>query len=92
MSQKAETRTNSFIPQGFGPARNIVAFTGGDLACHPEFYAKSTEKIKELDIDLCVLFETNGYGLTPKNLDLFKKAGIDSFWLVRNIWLRRSKN
>ena len=56
MSQKAETRTSSFIPQGFGPARNIVAFTGGDLACHPEFYAKSAEKIKELDIDLCVLF------------------------------------
>ena len=25
-------------PQGYGPARNIVAFTGGDVMCCPEFY------------------------------------------------------
>ena len=68
-------------PQGFGPARNIVAFTGGDLACHPEFYASSAERIKELDEEIWVLFETNGYGLTPKNLELFRRSGIDSFWL-----------
>ncbi|RLG37173.1 MAG: hypothetical protein DRN91_06115, partial [Candidatus Alkanophagales archaeon] len=24
--------------QGWGPARNITAFTGGDIACCPEFY------------------------------------------------------
>jgi pyruvate-formate lyase-activating enzyme len=63
----------------WGPARNIVSFTGGDLACQPEFYVKAAEEIKKLG--LWVLFETNGYGLTPKNLDLFKEAGIDSFWL-----------
>jgi pyruvate-formate lyase-activating enzyme len=68
-------------PQGFGPARNIIAFTGGDLACQPEFYARAAEKIKELDKNLWILLETNGYGLTPKNLDFFEKAGIDSFWL-----------
>lgn len=28
-----------------------------------------------------VLIETNGYGLTPKNLDLLADAGVDSFWL-----------
>lgn len=67
--------------QGFGPARNIVSFTGGDLACQPEFYALCAEKIKELDLGLWVLFETNGYGLTPQNLDLFQSAGIDAFWL-----------
>lgn len=44
------------------------------------------EKIKELDLDLWILFETNGYGLTPKNLDLFKKSGIDSFWLDIKAW------
>jgi len=27
------------------------------------------------------LIETNGYGLTPKNLDLLRDAGVDSFWL-----------
>ncbi|MEM2538605.1 MAG: radical SAM protein, partial [Candidatus Methanomethylicia archaeon] len=37
--------------------------------------------IKNMGLDLWVLFETNGYGLTPENLDLFKEAGIDSFWL-----------
>lgn len=78
---KLEPRRVVLSPQGFGPARNIVAFTGGDLACQPEFYAKSAELVKALDVDLLVLFETNGYGLTPKNLDLFKKSGIDSFWL-----------
>lgn len=73
-------------PQGYGPARNIIAFTGGDLACNPEWYCKSAEMIKNLNLDLWVLFETNGYGLTPKNLDLFKKSGIDSFWLDIKAW------
>ncbi|UCF95829.1 MAG: radical SAM protein [Spirochaetaceae bacterium] len=68
-------------PQGFGPARNIIAFTGGDLACQPEFYASCAEKIKALNLGLWVLLETNGYGLTPKNLDLLESAGIDAFWL-----------
>jgi len=27
------------------------------------------------------LIETNGYGLTPDNLDVLKDAGVDSFWL-----------
>jgi hypothetical protein len=34
-------------PQGFGPARNIVAFTGGDILCKPEFYIEAAQKIKE---------------------------------------------
>ncbi|MFX1601758.1 MAG: radical SAM protein [Promethearchaeota archaeon] len=68
-------------PQGFGPARNIVAFTGGDIACQAEFYAEATKKIKLMSKNLWVLLETNGYGLTPKNLDLLQKAGLDSYWL-----------
>jgi len=68
-------------PQGWGPARNIVAFTGGDLACQPDFYVKSAKLIKGLNERVWVLFETNGYGLTPANLDLFKESEIDSFWL-----------
>jgi pyruvate-formate lyase-activating enzyme len=68
-------------PQGFGPARNIVAFTGGDIACQAEFYAEVTMKIKQKCEKLWVLLETNGYGLTPKNLDLFQRAGLDSYWL-----------
>jgi len=78
---KLEVEQIVLSPQGFGPARNIIAFTGGDISCQPEFYTQSAEKIKQIDGDLLVLFETNGYGLTPKNLDLFKKAGIDAFWL-----------
>ncbi len=67
-------------PQGWGPARNIVAFTGGDLVCCPEFYIRCTRLIKA-ETDLWVLIETNGYGLTPQNLDALKEAGVDSFWL-----------
>jgi len=68
-------------PQGFGPARNIVAFTGGDILCRPEFYLQATEKIKEVSMDYRVLLETNGYGLTPKNLETYAEGGVDSFWL-----------
>jgi len=67
-------------PQGWGPARNIVAFTGGDLTCCPEYYIECTRLIKA-ETELWVLIETNGYGLTPQNLDAFKEAGVDSFWL-----------
>ena len=67
-------------PQGFGPARNIVAFTGGDLTCRPRFYVEFARRVKR-DTKLWVLIETNGWGLTPKNLDLFQDAGVDSFWL-----------
>jgi pyruvate-formate lyase-activating enzyme len=68
-------------PQGFGPARNIIAFTGGDLACQAKFYAEVTQKIKKQSKNLWVLLETNGFGLTPKTLDLFQKSGLDSYWL-----------
>ncbi len=68
-------------PQGYGPARNICAFTGGDLACQVEFYAQLTEMIKDHCKNMWVLFETNGYGLTPQNLDVLKSAGVDAFWL-----------
>ncbi|MFX1575109.1 MAG: radical SAM protein [Promethearchaeota archaeon] len=68
-------------PQGFGPARNIVAFTGGDIACQGEFYAEATQKIKQKCDNIWVLLESNGFGLTEKNLDLLQKAGLDSYWL-----------
>ena len=67
-------------PQGFGPARNIVGFTGGDVTCCPEFYAECSRLIKT-QTKLWVLIETNGYGLTPQNLDCLKKSGVDAFWL-----------
>jgi pyruvate-formate lyase-activating enzyme len=68
-------------PQGVGPARNIVAFTGGDIACRADFYAQVTERIKERTWNSWVLLESNGWGLTPKNLDLLARAGLDAFWL-----------
>ena len=67
-------------PQGFGPARNIVAFTGGDVMCCPEFYGECARLIKE-NTSLWVLLETNGYGLTPQNLDYLQTSGVDAFWL-----------
>ena len=67
-------------PQGWGAARNIVAFTGGDLTCCPEFYMECTRRIKA-ETDLWVLIETNGYGLTPLHLDGLKESGVDTFWL-----------
>ena len=68
-------------PQGFGPARNIIAFTGGDIMCKPEFYIEVAKKIKKENDDLWILLETNGYGLTPKNLEEYASGGIDAFWL-----------
>jgi len=67
-------------PQGFGPARNIVAFTGGDITCCPDFYAQCA-KLINAHTQLHVLIETNGYGLTPGNLDILQQAGADAFWL-----------
>lgn len=68
-------------PQGFGPARNIMAFTGGDLSCCAGFYCQAAEYIKSRCQNMWVLIETNGYGLTPENLDKMKDSGVDSFWL-----------
>ncbi len=67
--------------QGWGPARNIVAFTGGDVCCRAEFYAKAAEEIKKQCSRMWVLLETNGYGLTPRNLEILASGGVDSFWL-----------
>ncbi|MGQ9696129.1 MAG: radical SAM protein [Thermodesulfobacteriota bacterium] len=67
-------------PQGFGPVRNIVGFTGGDLTCQVDFYLRCAELIKE-HTKLWVLIETNGLGLTPRHLNLLQKAGVDAFWL-----------
>lgn len=68
-------------PQGFGPARNIIAFTGGDLSCCTEFYSQAAQEIKKNCKNMWVLLETNGLGLIPQNLDRYKDSGIDSFWL-----------
>lgn len=68
-------------PQGWGPARNIVAFTGGDIACRVGYYAQAVERIKERTWNTWVLLETNGWGLTPTNLDMLASAGLDAFWL-----------
>jgi len=67
--------------QGWGPARNIIAFTGGDLFCHPEFYSQVVEKTKEIcGSRLWFLGETNGYALTAQNLEELQ-GRIDGFWL-----------
>lgn len=80
--KKLELNQITLLEDGtWGPARNIISFTDGDLACQPEFYTRAAREIKNLGKGLWVLFETNGYGLTPDNLDLFKEAGIDSYWL-----------
>lgn len=70
-----------FSPQGFGPARNIMAFTGGDLTCRVDFYCQVAEEIKKNCRNMWVLVESNGYGLTPQNLVRLRDSGVDSFWL-----------
>lgn len=57
-----------------GPRERATAFRALDLC-------RSYGVCVELAPGLWVLFETNDYGLTPRNLDLFWKAGIDAFWL-----------
>ena len=68
-------------PQGYGPARNIVSFTGGDLYCQPAYYVRFFKMVKRDYSDLWMHIETNGYGLTRKNLELLYEAGLDSIWL-----------
>lgn len=68
-------------PQGYGPARNIVSFTGGDLYCQPAFYVKTFKLIKWESPELWIHIETNGYGLTRLNLEVLYEAGLDSIWL-----------
>ncbi|MET1159334.1 MAG: radical SAM protein [Thermoprotei archaeon] len=68
-------------PQGYGPARNIVSFTGGDLYCQPAFYVRTFKLIKREAPDMWIHIETNGYGLTPRNLETLYSAGLDSVWL-----------
>ena len=75
-----DSKSVMLSPQGYGPARNIAAFTGGDVMCCPEFYGECARLIKE-NTDLWVLLETNGYGLTPQNLDYLQTSGVDAFWL-----------
>lgn len=68
-------------PQGFGPARNIVSFTGGDLYCNPAYYIKTFKLLKKEVPELWIHIETNGYGLTPRNLEALRASGLDSIWL-----------
>ncbi len=68
-------------PQGWGPARNIVSFTGGDLYCQTRFYIETFKLIKKEFPDIWIHIETNGYGLTKKNLEELYEAGLDSIWL-----------
>ncbi|NVM02203.1 MAG: radical SAM protein, partial [Candidatus Helarchaeota archaeon] len=79
--EKLEPEKIVYGPQGWGPARNIVAFTGGDVTCQADFYVEVSEKIKDQCKKMWVLIETNGFGLTPQNLDRFQSAGVDSYWL-----------
>jgi hypothetical protein len=74
----SERRLKTVTP--LGPVRNIVGFTGGDLTCRPEFYARCSELIKT-HTRLWGLIETNGYGLTPGSLDRLQGGGVDAFWL-----------
>lgn len=80
--KKLCTSQVTLSPQGFGPARNIVAFTGGDLTCNPNYYADAATKIKDASNGkLWVLVETNGYALTKRNLEMLKAGQVDSYWL-----------
>lgn len=78
---KLEPHQIVLSPQGCGPARNIIGFTGGDICCKPNFYTECAEKIKDNGLNLHILLETNGFGLSDQNLDTLRDAGIDSFWL-----------
>lgn len=79
--QVLEPKDIILSPQGLGPARNIIAFTGGDLVCCVDFTCQAAEHIKAHCEKMWVLIETNGFGLTPLNLDRLKDSGVDSFWL-----------
>ncbi|MEO2240738.1 MAG: radical SAM protein [Euryarchaeota archaeon] len=73
-------------PQGWGPARNIVAFTGGDLTCRPDFYVEAIRALKRETDDLWVLLESNGFGLVREHVEELAAAGLDSVWLDIKAW------
>jgi len=71
-----------FSPQGYGPARNIISFTGGDVYCCYELYCDIFSKIKkEYGDELWIHIETNGYGLVRPILERLYSSGLDSIWL-----------
>lgn len=70
-----------YSPQGYGPARNIISFTGGDLYCQPSFYIKTFKLIKKEAPEMWIHIETNGYGLVRENLEAYYSAGLDSIWV-----------
>ncbi len=49
--------------------------------CQPAFYIKVFKELKREAPDIWIHVETNGYGLTPKNIELLYEAGLDSIWL-----------
>jgi len=67
--------------QGFGPARNLVAFTGGDLTCRPEYYAEAANAIRRRAPGVHVLVETNGVALDRQGLEILRDGGVEAFWL-----------
>lgn len=78
-----------YSPQGYGPARNIISFTGGDLYCNTLYYIK-TFKLLKRETNLWIHIETNGYGLTNKNLENLYSAGLDSIWLDMKAYHERT--
>lgn len=67
--------------QGLGPARNLVAFTGGEITCRPEYYAQAATAIRDGAPELHVLVETNGVALDEQALEVLKAGGVEAFWL-----------
>ncbi len=67
--------------QGFGPARNLVAFTGGDLTCRPEYYAEAASAIRARAPGVHVLVETSGVALDRQGLEILREGGVEAFWL-----------
>lgn len=83
---KLDARHVILSPQGWGPARNIVSFTGGDIYCQTAFYVETFRLIKHEAPDIWIHIETSGYGLTPKNLELLYEAGLDSIWFDMKVF------
>ena len=72
------------IEQGRVPGSCLVEADGKrQPACQGtlKYEKEALYRLIKTQTNLWVLIETNGYGLTPQNLDRLHASGVDAFWL-----------
>jgi len=87
--RRADLCPGSLVPDqlqhsvlGLGPARNVVAFSGGELTCRPEYLAEAARAIRERAPGLHVMVESHGATLDDHALDVLQDGGVEAVGLT----------